>query len=142
MSTSASWQQLRKEIRTLSKGRCEYCKTPDWLVGTEHEIDHILARANGGPTAFPNLCYACSICNGHKLTKQFAIDPSTGNSSALFHPRKQQWSEHFKWGSEGTVIIGVTECGRATVEALRMNEPLMIIARSIWVSSGLHPPKD
>jgi hypothetical protein len=30
---------------------------------------------------------------------------------ALFNPRQQEWSEHFYWSAEGTLIIGKTPIG-------------------------------
>ena len=38
----------------------------------------------------------------------------------LFHPRQHHWSEHFQW--QGTVVVGLTPIGRATVELLAMND--------------------
>lgn len=39
-------------------------------------------------------------------------------------------------------IEGVTPIGRATVAALRMNRPLPVRARRVWVAAGMHPPRD
>lgn len=39
-----------------------------------------------------------------------------------------------------TRIIGITPCGRATVEALRLNHLLAVSARTVWARSGYHPP--
>jgi hypothetical protein len=38
---------------------------------------------------------------------------------ALFHPRRQQWEEHFDL--QGGWIVGLTPVGRATVRVLAMN---------------------
>ena len=48
----------------------------------------------------------------------------------------------FGWSEDGTEVIGRTGCGRATVEALRLNRELAILARRRWVSVGWHPPED
>jgi len=37
-------------------------------------------------------------------------------------------------------MIGITDCGRATIEALRLNNNLAIIVRKNWVQAGWHPP--
>jgi hypothetical protein len=58
----------------------------------------------------------------------------------LFNPRKQKWYEHFRWSEDGTKIIGLTPCGRATVNALRLNNSLAIVVRKNWVKAGWHPP--
>ncbi len=142
MTTFSIPKALREQVRRVAKSRCEYCRTPDWLIGNEHEIDHIIARAHGGLTVFENVCYACSTCNGYKLDKAYGVDPDTGEKSAIFHPRTQRWGDHFAWDINNTRIIGLTVCGRATIDALHLNYPLMVIARSIWVTTGLHPPKE
>ncbi|WP_202803614.1 hypothetical protein [Spirulina subsalsa] len=62
-------------------------------------------------------------------------------SVPLFNPRQNQWSEHFTWSKNGTEIIGLTPCGRATVLALNLNNPIAVTVRKQWVSAGWHPPK-
>jgi len=141
MATSYIPQTLRELVRRRAGYRCEYCQTPEWLIGSEHEVDHIIPRAHNGATVAENLCSACSPCNGSKKTKMQGNDLQTGESVALFHPRRQRWSDYFAWNTDGTHIMGITSCGRATVEVLKLNHPLITVARSVWVSAGLHPPK-
>jgi len=45
---------------------------------------------------------------------------------SLFNPRNQEWKEHFTWNQEGTEIMGITACGRATIVALRLNNNLAV----------------
>jgi hypothetical protein len=71
-----------------------------------------------------------------------ASDPLTGEIVPLFHPRQQQWGEHFAWSPEGDRILGLTPTGRATVAALHLNRDKLVEARQTWVAVGLHPPKD
>jgi hypothetical protein len=85
---------------------------------------------------------ACVSCNGHKGANTHAVDPESGEQVALFNPRRQRWCEHFAWSEEGITIIGLTASGRATVIALKLKHPLIVAARSIWVSAGLHPLKE
>jgi hypothetical protein len=103
-------------------------------------VDHIFPRAQGGPTHADNLCFACSSCNGYKQARFRSVDPETGEEVPLFHPRQQMWRDHFAWSQDGTLVIGLTPCGRATIDALHFNHPLIVVARSIWVRIGLHPP--
>ncbi|MFZ4663378.1 MAG: HNH endonuclease [Caldilineaceae bacterium] len=107
----------------------------------EHEVDHITPRAHEGATAAANLCLACASCNGSKQARVDGIDSQTGERITLFHPRQQRWQEHFAWNADGTRILGITPCGRVTVEVLKLNNPLITVARSVWVNAGLHPPK-
>ena len=72
-----------------------------------------------------------------------APDPATGQTTRLFNPRTQVWSEHFRWSEDGLRIVGLTPCGRATVAALHLSDdPDAITVRSFWVLAGWHPPRD
>lgn len=133
---------LRDFVRERARGRCEYCLTSEELSGTRCQIDHILPRSRQGATTADNLCLACPACNGHKHARTHATDPESDAQVPLFDPRRQRWSEHFAWSADGTEIIGLTPVGRATVAALKMNDPLIVSARSQWASIGAHPPQD
>jgi hypothetical protein len=61
---------------------------------------------------------------------------------ALFNPRTQVWSKHFRWSSDGTLILGLTSVGRVTIEALRLNNELAVEVRRNWVLGGWHPPEE
>lgn len=61
---------------------------------------------------------------------------------ALFHPRQQDWANHFGWDETGTLLIGLTAIGRATIVALNMNNPVIVDVRRRWVSVSWHPPAD
>lgn len=87
---------IRQEIRDRAQERCEYCLTAEWLVGALFDIDHIIPRRAGGSDHRDNLCLACSGCNGHKHARTSAVDPASGTTVPLFHPRRQQWQDHFE----------------------------------------------
>lgn len=106
------------------------------------QFDHIIPEALGGPTVEDNLWLACSLCNAIKGDQISAIDPLNKQVVPLFNPRHQNWSEHFAWSAEGDLVIGLTEVGRATVEALQLNRELLVTARRNWITPGWHPPKD
>jgi hypothetical protein len=55
----------------------------------------------------------------------------------LFNPRTQAWPDHFQ--VEGSVITGITSAGRATVETLEMNRPLMVAIREEQALLGRPP---
>lgn len=135
-------QSLREFVRQRAGQRCEYCQTSEQISGLEHEIDHIIPRASQGTTTAENLCLACSSCNGYKQAKTHETDPESGNVVPLFHPRQQRWREHFVWSADGTQIIGLTPSGRATIQALNLNHPLIVSARRRWTAAGWHPPKE
>ncbi len=142
MTSSEISRALRQLVRARAKSRCEYCQTSEWLSGLPCEMDHIVPRAKEGPTTDKNLCLACASCNGHKGTRTSTVDPQSGEKASLFNPRQQHWHDHFTWSEDGTTIIGQTANGRATALVLKLNHPLIIVARSIWASVGLHPPED
>jgi HNH endonuclease len=104
------------------------------------QIDHIQPVAKGGADSEDNLCLACELCNQYKWTQTEACDPAMDEVLPLFNPRQQKWTEHFVWNEDGTEIVGKTACGRATVEALRLNNALAMIVRRNWVRAGWHPP--
>jgi hypothetical protein len=79
-----------------------------------------LSTLSPGSTTEPdNLALACNYCNFHKGPNIAGLDPDSGQLVPLSHPRQDHWSEHFAW--EGTVIVGRTPIGRATVQLLAMN---------------------
>ncbi len=131
-------------VRERARNRCEYCQTSEWLIGQRHQMDHIVPRVRGGGTTPENLCLTCAPCNGFKLDRVDAVDPdaSRGDHVALFNPRNQNWRDHFAWSDDGTRVVGLTPCGRATIVALSLNRPLAIAARAVWVSINRHPPGD
>lgn len=130
---------LRQFIAERAHGLCEYCQTAEIIV-VSLEIDHIVPQAAGGITNVDNLCLVCRGCNAFKQDFQEAVDPDTQKVVALFNPRTQLWTEHFRWSEDGVLVIGLTPTGRATIERLRMNRPAVVAARRLWVSAGWHPP--
>jgi hypothetical protein len=61
-------------------------------------------------------------------------------SGNRYNPRQQYWKDHFSWNADGTEIVALTACGRATVKALRLNNSLAVTVRKNWVQAGWHPP--
>jgi hypothetical protein len=105
------------------------------------EIEHIIPIARGGTDEADNLWLACRLCNSYKGSQSEGVDPTTGETVALFNPREQLWIEHFSWSDDATHIIGKTPCGRATVIALQLNNQIAVTVRSSWVEAGWHPPE-
>ena len=133
---------LRQQVAEEARHRCGYCLTAEKYSGTQMHVEHIIPLAAGGSSERENLWLACALCNIYKGSRTHAPDPITGKTTPLFNPRTQAWSEHFTWSPDGTRIIGKTDCGRATVEALHLNNPFVAEARQYWVSVGWPPPKD
>ncbi|MBM3130274.1 MAG: HNH endonuclease [Chloroflexi bacterium] len=128
---------LRRVVAARAQGKCEYCQTPEQFATQSYSLDHILPRAAGGATILENLAWACLGCNAYKHIQTHAVDPVTYERIALYHPRRQTWGEHFTWNAEGTHLIGKTACGRATVDALRLNRSGLINLRRVLVAAKL-----
>ena len=132
--------QLRENVQLTFKNRCVYCQSAQQYVLGVLEIDHIIPLTANGTNEEHNLCLACRLCNGYKASQTSAIDPVSQIEIALFNPRTQIWNAHFYWDDSGTQIIGITECGRATVSALNLNNKIALTVRYNWVEAGWHPP--
>jgi 5-methylcytosine-specific restriction endonuclease McrA len=105
---------LRQRVVTESHNRCAYCHSLTAITGARPVIDHIVPEAAGGQAVWENLCVACHACNEFKGAQVEAQDPLTDKRVPLFHPRQQQWREHFCWSEDGSTLIGLTPTGRAT----------------------------
>ena len=137
---------LRQQVRSRADECCEYCHSPEKVSAARFEIDHIYPRSLGGSDDLDNLALACQRCNGNRYNFIQATDPLTQLQVPLFHPRLNQWAEHFQWSHDGCHILGVTAIGRATVSRLDLNDALhndgaIVKARAAWVGVGWHPPK-
>jgi hypothetical protein len=133
---------LRALIATQAGNRCGYCLTTEAVVGSPMEIEYIVPKAQGGPTVEANPWPACSACNGFKADRTAGMVPILGEYVTLFNPRRQNWREHFAWTRGADYVVGTTASGRATVATLKLNRPMLVRARRLWVRIGVHPPND
>jgi HNH endonuclease len=85
-------------------------------------IDHIIPLSAGGTTDIGNLTLSCYRCNEVKGGRMNAVDPDSGETVPLFNPCLQEWHKHFAWGEDGSLVIGITATGRATVEMLHLKD--------------------
>lgn len=63
------------------------------------------------------------------------MDPQSGTLTRLFHPRLDNWNEHFRWA--GPLIVGLTPVGTVTVMVLAMNHPHQIAMRQSLMAEGV-----
>ena len=107
-------ERLRQTVRERAGYRCEYCCLPqDAEPFFAYHVEHIVARQHGGGDDSGNLALACYHCNAHKGPNLSGLDPESGALVRLFHPRQDQWDEHFE--RNGVLFVGRTAVGRATV---------------------------
>ncbi|HVT88298.1 MAG TPA: HNH endonuclease signature motif containing protein [Tepidisphaeraceae bacterium] len=136
MSLSAIPKSIRVAVFQRDEGRCRYCRLAQLGQASVFHINHIVPRSKGGQTEETNLALQCPYCSLHKSDKTVANDPVSGELSPLFHPLKQKWDEHFSIDSNG-ICRGLTPTGRATVDALHMNDTLPTVARVMQIRAGL-----
>ncbi len=130
-------RQLQESVRRRSGFRCEYCHFPAALAELPFQFDHIVAQKHGGTTTAENLAFACFYCNSYKGPNVAGLDPDTGRLVRLFHPRRDDWAEHFRW--EQAWLAGRTAVGRVTIEVLRINHPDAITLRESLIAEGAFP---
>jgi hypothetical protein len=129
---------LRAQVREDANGRCGYGLIPETAVFGPHEVDHIIALKHDGQTTLDNLVLCCRLCNRHKGTDIASIDAETGLLQALFHPRLDQWTDHFQRNPDG-VLVARTAAARVTIQLLRLNRPERIAEREALLGKGSLP---
>lgn len=134
--------ELRRIVQERGNYCCEYCRSQLCYAMSPFAIEHIVSRDKGGPTHLENLAFSCQGCNSHKYNKTEALDTLTQQLVALYHPRQQRWRDHFAWSQDGTIILGLTLTGRATVDTLQLNRPGVVNLRRVLVVLGEHPPPE
>lgn len=129
---------LRRAVLDRAQGRCEYCRLAQAGQEATFHVDHVHPLADAGPTAEDNLALACVSCSLKKGARTSAPDPVTQQDVRLFHPRRDSWSDHFRW--DGPVVVGLSDVGRATAALLDMNRVLAVAIRVEETYLGRHPP--
>lgn len=127
--------ETRRQVRERATHRCEYCLLPQAASPffTFH-IEHILATQHIQDDSLDNLCLACPHCNLHKGPNLTTVDPVSRELIPLFHPRKQEWRDHFT--VEDARIEGLSETGAATSRLLKMNDADQVEIRARLIFRG------
>jgi len=126
--------RLRRLVIKRAQGRCEYCRLEQAGQEATFHIDHIRPMVEGGETKQDNLALACVSCSLRKAARSHGLDPLVQQQASLFDPRQEEWGAHFRW--ESLQLIGLTPTGRATVQTLQLNRPLILAIRAEEVSRG------
>ena len=129
--------RLRREVAVRARHHCEYCQLAQKCQEAAFHVDHIHPVAEGGETVLKNLALACVSCSLRKGARVKARDPQTGREASLFHPREQDWAEHFAW--KGHRVTGLTSTGRPTIDLLKMNRAIIVAIRTEEARHGRHP---
>jgi hypothetical protein len=112
--------RLRQLVRQRAKNRCEYCAMRQDQEPLQFHIEHIVPIQHRGKDVSENLALACHHCNLHKGPNLSGIDPRSKKLTRLFHPRLDDWGDHFE--NRNGEIIGLTAIGRTTASLLKMND--------------------
>lgn len=128
---------LRNVVVRRAGNRCEYCGLSQKGQEATFHIDHIIPVVAGGETESENLALACVSCSLRKGAKETVIDAETNREAKLFHPRLDNWTEHFEWN--GVILRGLTAKGRATIHLLDLNRRLILAIREEEILLGRHP---
>jgi hypothetical protein len=124
--------RIRELVRRRAGDRCEYCLLPQAAAPfVTFHLEHVIARQHGGSDEAENLAWACHRCNAYKGTNVAGVDPQSRAIVPLFHPRTDDWSVHFL--IRGAEIVGLTPCGRATLQLLRFNDGYRVELREAWL---------
>ena len=126
---------LKRIVHERAKACCEYCLIPESVTLAVHEIDHIIAQKHQGQTEADNLALSCTLCNKHKGSDIASIIPDTGEVIALFHPRKDRWTDHFK--IENGHILPLTQTGEVTARLLQFNTMNRVRERLLLIEASL-----
>ena len=138
-AVSASTRAL---VVTAANGFCEYCRYPEEFNAGRFAVDHITPVSKGGLDVPENLALACRNCNERKPDAVEGYDPATGESAALFHPRRERWHDHFTWSEDFRIVLGLTPTGRATIDRLHTNHLGVLRQREVLRELGRHPEPD
>ena len=124
-------------MRNRAKYRCEYGRFPEAFAEAPFHVDHVIARQHGGARSFENLALACCFCNRYKGPNLSGVDSVSGQVVRLFHPRHDNWNEHFEWNESR--LVGRTANARATIQALKLNRSDAIAVRQLLMREGVYP---
>ena len=130
-------RELEESVWQRAAHCCEYCRFPHAFAELPFAVDHVIAKKHRGETESENLALACFYCNSYQGPNVAGIDPETNANTPLFHPRRDTWSDHFRWN--GPQLIGLTPVGRTTIDVLRINHLDAVAVRASLIDEGVFP---
>ena len=130
---------IQRQVRERAQGYCEYCHCPANHATETFCIEHIFPVAKSGSNEVENLALSCSGCNLNKGTRTEGFDEVTQAIAQFFHPRQDQWNEHFAWSDDNLTVVPLTPTGRITEAFLKLNRLGVRNVREGLLALGRHP---
>jgi len=118
----------RDIVRERAGNRCEYCGLDQKYSDLPYQVQFVVSQRQHGSDHPDNLALVCPRCLLRKGPNLTGIDPERGDPVPLFHPRWDQWANHFVL--RGARIEGISPVGRATVAALGLNDTRRLALRA------------
>lgn len=131
-------KSTRAKVKIRAEDSFEYCLINEAFSVIGFEVDHIIPIKHGGGSDLGNLAYSCAICNYYKGSDVATVFLPDKNPIRLFHPRADQWKDHFEWDREG-MLIAKSPVGAATIKVLKLNQPERITERHLLIKAKLYP---
>lgn len=130
-------RQLRRLVATRADYLCEYCLIHEQDTALGCAVDHIISLKHGGQTDADNLAYACVYCNRFKGSDIGSIIWQTREFTRFYHPRWDNWAEHFQL--EAYLIQPITNIGEVTARILGFNDSARWLERQLLISQNKYP---
>jgi hypothetical protein len=131
---------LDRRVRQRARGFCEYCRLPQAFDPWAFHVDHVIANQHEGKSQRDNLALACSRCNRNEGPNIPGFDKTQNEIFRLYHPRRDKWTDHFRW--RGPRLLGLTPFGRVTIRVLAINHPEAVALRGEVIAEGVFPADD
>ena len=127
------YRAYRPHVRTDFELRCAYCLVEELYCGGEenYELDHFRPRSRFPELRhdFYNLYYACHVCNRIKHDK-WPSKPLEKKGKGFVDLCEADFETHFRERPDG-YWEGLTEPGRYTIKALRLNRAGLVELRTL-----------
>jgi hypothetical protein len=130
-------RQLRRLVATRADHLCEYCLIQEQDTALGCAVDHIISLKHGGETDADNLAYACVFCNRFKGSDIGSIVWQIREFTRFYHPRWDNWGEHFKL--EDALIQPITNIGEVTARILGFNDRPRLLERQLLITKNKYP---
>ncbi|MBZ5530074.1 MAG: hypothetical protein LAO20_01465 [Acidobacteriia bacterium] len=133
------YSSFRPYVRADFQHRCAYCLFWELLAAGEEnfELDHFRPKSLFPDDAqnFYNIYYACHPCN-HLKRDLWPSKDMERRGLRLVDLCKDEFEAHFQLCSDGH-LQGLTDAGRYTIDALRLNRKHLVRLREMLSQFGV-----